>query len=88
MLANVGPRNAAPQPATVRSWVYVYVDNVDEPFERARTAGAMIVSEPEGQPHGARMCFAVDPEGHEWYFAQHLRDVTVEDLEAMFRGQP
>ena len=80
MLGGLGPRNAGPPPDRVRSGVYVFVDDVDGHCARARAAGAIIVSEPADQPYGDRFYLAADYEGHEWYFAQHLRDVAIEEL--------
>jgi PhnB protein len=80
MLGNVGPRNAGPRPNSVRSGVYVFVDDVDAHYERARAAGALIVSEPVDQPFGDRLYMTTDNEGHEWYFAQHIRDVSLDEL--------
>lgn len=57
----------------------VYVDDVDEHFERAREAGATILSEPQDQTYGDRNYRAEDPEGHRWMFATHVRDVAPED---------
>ncbi len=34
--------------------------------------GAKILDEPEDQFYGDRRYSAVDPEGHHWYFAQHV----------------
>ena len=82
MLGGLGRKNAGPPPARVRSGVYVFVDDVDAHCETARAAGAAILEEPEDQPFGDRIYLAIDPEGHEWYFAQHLRDVDVDDLAA------
>jgi uncharacterized glyoxalase superfamily protein PhnB len=53
---------------------------VDKHFERARRAGATILAEPADQFYGDRRYGALDPEGHEWYFAQHVRDVAPEDM--------
>jgi uncharacterized glyoxalase superfamily protein PhnB len=60
--------------------VYVYVDDVDGHFTRAREAGATILEEPRDQFYGDRRYGAADPEGHHWYFAQHVRDVAPEDM--------
>lgn len=60
--------------------IYVYVDDVDKHFERAKRAGAKILAEPADQFYGDRRYGAVDPEGHEWYFATHTRDVAPEDM--------
>jgi PhnB protein len=62
--------------------VYVYVDDVDKHYEQAKAAGAKIVREPEDQFYGDRSYGVEDPEGHEWYFATHIRDVSPEDMEA------
>ncbi len=60
--------------------LYVYVDDVDKHFERARDAGATILQEPEDQFYGDRRYGATDPEGHHWFFATKVRDVAPEDL--------
>jgi len=60
--------------------VYVYVDDVDKHFAAAKAAGAHILSEPADQFYGDRMYAAEDPEGHQWSFAQHVRDVAPEDM--------
>ncbi len=60
--------------------VYVYVDDVDKHFTVAKDAGARILSEPSDQFYGDRTYGAEDPEGHQWSFAQHVRDVAPEDM--------
>jgi len=57
--------------------IHVYVDDVDAHCARARGAGARIVAEPEDQFYGDRRYAAEDPEGHTWFFAQHIRDVPL-----------
>jgi len=53
--------------------VLVEVDDVDAHFERAREAGATILSEPEDVPDfGVRHYRAEDPEGHRWMFSQDM----------------
>ena len=60
--------------------LYVYTDDVDKHFRRAKEAGAKIVYEPADQFYGDRNYGAEDPEGHVWYFAKHERDVSPEEL--------
>jgi len=60
--------------------LHVYVDDVDAHFARARRAGATIVAEPADQFYGDRRYAAEDPEGHRWFFAQHVRDVSEEEM--------
>ena len=47
--------------------VLVYVDDLDAHFERAKAAGATILSEIEDGPPGRRYR-AEDLEGHRWFF--------------------
>ncbi len=72
------PRNLS----AVHGQVMVYVDDVDEHYENAKAAGAEITEEITDQFYGDRSYRTVDPEGHQWVFTQHIRDVTPEELEA------
>lgn len=60
----------------------VYVDGVDEHCERAKAAGATIVSDPADQFWGDRRYEARDPEGHLWSFHEHVRDVPQSEIDA------
>lgn len=60
--------------------LYIFVDDVDAHFERARNAGATIISRPTEQFYGDRVYECMDPEGHRWKFAQHIRDVDSRTL--------
>ena len=54
----------------------VYVDDVDQHFERAKVAGAAIICEPEDGFWGGRIYRAMDLEGHHWEFSQRGRDLA------------
>ena len=74
---------ASPQNlSAVHGQVMVYVDNVDDHYENARAAGAEIVEEIADQFYGDRSYRTNDPEGHQWVFSQHIRDVTPEEMMA------
>jgi PhnB protein len=60
--------------------LYVYVPDVDSTARRARDAGATIAAEPKDQEYGDRTCEIIDPEGHRWFFATHVKDVKPEEL--------
>jgi len=49
--------------------VWAQVDDLDTHRERARAAGATLLSEIEDGPNG-RLYRVEDPEGHRWMFAQ------------------
>ncbi len=62
--------------------LYIYVEDVDAHFARARKAGAKILNEPQDQFYGDRRYGAEDPEGHQWYFASHVREMSFEEMKA------
>ncbi len=64
----------------VTTTLYIYVDDVDAHCARARSAGAKIVSELETMFWGDRTYVCEDPEGHRWTFAQHVKEVSPEDM--------
>ena len=64
----------------VTQGLYVFVDDVDKHFQHAKESGATIINEPEDQFYGDRRYTAEDPEGHQWFFATHVRDVAPEDM--------
>ncbi len=72
---------ASPEDLPLRHGLIVcYVDDVDAHYARAKSAGAKLLSEPTDQFYGDRTYRAVDPEGHEWFFHTHVRDVAPEDM--------
>jgi PhnB protein len=56
--------------------IHVYVDDVDAHYERAKASGAEITEEPADQEYGDRRYTARDVEGHQWFFATRVRDVS------------
>ena len=65
---------------SVTQSLYVYVDDVDAHCERARSAGAVIASEPETMFWGDRTYVAEDLEGHRWTFAQVVEEIAPGDV--------
>jgi PhnB protein len=57
--------------------LYINVNNVEKHFERAKKAGAKIISEPEDTFYGHRRYGAEDPEGHQWYFFHEIESRKV-----------
>ncbi len=88
MMGCPGPEYKNPkQLGSVTQGLYIMVDRVDRHYLRARTAGAQILEEPEDQFYGDRRYSAADPEGHHWYFAQHVRDVSVREMKKEIKKQ-
>jgi len=83
MMGRPGPDYRSPKRlGQVTQSLYVYVDDVNTHFRRAKDAGAKVIEEPADQFYGDRRYGAEDPEGHVWYFAQHVRDVSPEEMKA------
>jgi uncharacterized glyoxalase superfamily protein PhnB len=70
--------------------LYVYVDEeVDVVYQRALLAGATSVREPADQFYGDRSATVRDAAGNLWSIANHVEDVSPEELErraAAYRG--
>ena len=62
------------------SSVHCYVDDVDAHYAQAKAAGAAITAELSDKFYGDRSYTATDPEGHEWNFSTHVRDIAPEDM--------
>jgi uncharacterized glyoxalase superfamily protein PhnB len=77
-----GYKNPKNLGAKATASIYVYVDDVDEHYARAKEAGATILQEPQDKFYGDRNYGVADPEGHEWYFGTHVRDVSEEEMES------
>src|SRR5262249_14878134 len=76
-LGEPGPHGASPRQG-VSSMLYVYVDDVDGHYQRALERGAQVVMPVGDRPWGDRLYQVTDPEGHQWTFAQHVRDVELD----------
>lgn len=92
MLGTPGPDYKSPKDlggSTVS--MYLYVDDVDKHYETAKQAGAKIIEDLSDKFYGDRTYTAEDPEGHQWSFGQHTRDVSEDEMaaavEAMMQGE-
>lgn len=52
------------------SEVFALVEDVDALYKRTQAAGARMIEELTDLPNGHRRFGCVDPQGHEWFFAQ------------------
>lgn len=59
-----------------------YTDNVDALWQRVVAAGAEVLHPLQEQFWGDRQGQVLDPFGHKWNLAQHVRDVPRAELEA------
>ena len=60
--------------------IRVRVEDVGAQFERARAQGARVLEPPTDREYGERDCTVEDVAGHQWQFAETVRDVAPEDF--------
>ena len=68
----------------ISSSLMIYLDNVDTAFQRALDAGAKVDPgmEVKDQFYGDRSGTLIDPFGHKWTLATHVRDVSEDEMRA------
>jgi PhnB protein len=70
------PKDLGGTPVTMM----VYVEDVDQVFDRAIKAGATAERQVENQFYGDRAGQFVDPFGHKWFVATHVEDVAPDEM--------
>jgi PhnB protein len=80
----MGPAAASEPSATVAASLYLYVEKADDVFNRAIAAGARINVPLQDMFWGDRYGAVIDPFGHHWGVASHIKDASPEEIE---RGQ-
>ena len=85
MLVDEMPDFGSKSPATLGGTpvtIHLYVEDVDAVYERAIAAGGTAVMPPQDMFWGDRYGRLLDPFGHCWSIATHVKDPTPEELEA------
>lgn len=83
MLADVFPDMGGKSPKQLGGspvTLMVYVENVDDCYQRALDAGATAERKVENQFYGDRAGSFADPWGHIWHVATHVEDVPEEEM--------
>ena len=84
MLAEEKPQMGHKSAATLGGspvGILLYVENVDEVFQRAIDAGAEVERPLANQFYGDRTGGVKDPFGFGWYLATHVEDVSPEEMQ-------
>jgi uncharacterized glyoxalase superfamily protein PhnB len=63
-----------------------YVENCDAAIKRAQDAGATVAMPAQDMFWGDRYGVVIDPFGHKWAFATHLKDMTTEEMQAAMKA--
>ena len=65
--------------------LHLYVENMDELYQRALDAGATSIREPADQFYGDRTAGVRDAAGNHWWLSTHIEDVSPEEMERRAR---
>lgn len=60
--------------------LYAYVDNVDDVLANTVSAGALVKMPLMDTFYGDRCCAIIDPFGHRWTLATHVKDITDDEI--------
>jgi len=71
-----GPKSLGGSPCGL----YLYVEDVDQTFNRAITAGATATMAVKDQFYGDRNGSLVDPFGHTWYVATRQENLSMDEI--------
>lgn len=92
MLVDENPQWGAKGPKTLNGspvTIHLYVENADAVYDQAIVAGASGTMPVADTFWGDRYGMVVDPFGHNWSIATHVRDVSPEEMmEASKKGCP
>jgi PhnB protein len=83
MLGDEMPEHGGKSPKTLGGTpvgFFIYKDNVDAEWKRAIDAGARQIQPLIDQFWGDRAGCVEDPFGHRWWLAQHVKDLSPEEL--------
>jgi len=73
----LGPMSVGGSPALM----LIYVEDVDDAFQRAVEAGAIVERPVQNQFYGDRSGTLRDPFGHRWTIATRIEEVSPEEME-------
>jgi PhnB protein len=68
---------SGPSPVTL----YLLVADVDAIADQARLLGGNVIQPPTDMFWGDRTAVIIDPEGHKWMIATHVKDIPFDEME-------
>lgn len=79
----LGPKALKGSPVTL----HLIVPNIDQAFQQAVDAGATVRMAPADMFWGDRYGQVIDPFGHHWSLATHIKDMTPAEMTAAMKQQ-
>jgi uncharacterized glyoxalase superfamily protein PhnB len=64
----------------IPTMLYLYVEDADATFKRAKQAGGTVIKDIENQFYGDRAGCVKDPSGNLWWIASHVEEVAPDEL--------
>jgi uncharacterized glyoxalase superfamily protein PhnB len=89
MLVDEFPQCGSLSPTSLKGspvTLHLYVDDADASFKRAVDAGATVRMPLDDMFWGDRYGVLVDPFGHSWSIATHIRDVSPQEMEEAMKN--
>jgi len=87
IMVGSNPENAPTADSKPSVMVYCYVEDVDKFYSHATANGAKTKDAPVDKFYGDRTCMLIDPFGHHWGFATHVREVKPEDMKSAMENE-
>jgi uncharacterized glyoxalase superfamily protein PhnB len=87
MLSDEYPEHGIKGPRTLGGTsfaIHLHVADVDQAFEKAVAAGALVIRPLQDHFYGERSGTVRDPFGHEWLLGGHLETVTPEEMQSRY----
>jgi uncharacterized glyoxalase superfamily protein PhnB len=87
MLADENPEGGIRGPRSLGGTtfsIHLHVDDIDQVYQQALSAGATIVRPLQNQFYGERSGTVRDPFGHEWLLGGQIEDVTPEEMQRRY----
>ena len=72
---------ASPEFPAMKSFLHLYVEDMDAMHKSAVAAGATSLQDPNTEFYGDRSGGVMDAAGNVWWFATHVEDVSHEEIE-------
>ena len=82
MVGEAGVREA------MRTFLYLYLDDIDAAYGRALEAGAITIEEPCDMFYGDRRATVRDPFGNIWQIATHREDLSLDEIRKRAAAEP
>lgn len=72
---------AVDESGNVTGMLHLFLEDADTTYQRALSAGATSLREPQDEFYGDRIAGVLDAFGNQWWMATHIEDVSPEEMQ-------